>query len=127
MVKLNFHKIHKIYLKSKNNKVQIVLKNYAIIFLLVKIFLLIILPSCSHNQKLINSLIFIIKHLISSYIRLHKWNLYSEKNIKWNNPTKKRHYPHFRKSTLCLLKNLIINKVSKMKNPQNLIYLYTGS
>ena len=70
MVKFNFHKIQQIYVKNKIKKIQMVVKNNAIITLLVKIFLMIILPSCSQNLKLINFLIFIIKLLISSYIRL---------------------------------------------------------
>jgi hypothetical protein len=70
MVKFNFHKIQQIYVKNKIKKIKMVVKNNAIITLLAKIFLLIILPSCSQNLKLINFLIFIIKLLISSYIRL---------------------------------------------------------
>lgn len=70
MVKFNFHKIQQIYVKNKIKKIKMVVKNNAIITLLVKIFLMIILPSCSQNLKLINFLIFIIKLLISSYIRL---------------------------------------------------------
>lgn len=70
MVKFNFHKIQQIYVKNKIKKIKMVVKNNAIITLLAKIFLMIILPSCSQNLKLINFLIFIIKLLISSYIRL---------------------------------------------------------
>ena len=70
MVKFNFHKIQQIYVKNKIKKIQMVVKYNAIITLLAKIFLMIILPSCSQNLKLINFLIFIIKLLISSYIRL---------------------------------------------------------
>ena len=70
MVKFNFHKIQQIYVKNKIKKIQMIVKNNAIITLLAKIFLMIILPSCSQNLKLINFLIFIIKLLISSYIRL---------------------------------------------------------